>query len=170
MPGFSAPKLLWLSRHEPDAMARARRILLTKDYIRLRLTGEAASDRADASATLLMDTARGDWHDGILAACGIDRARLPRLVESAAISGTLRGELASALASAGRHAGGGRRRRQHVRAASAWARCRLVRPTSAWERRASTSSPTIGSCRHAAAACTPIATPCRACSPSMPSS
>ncbi|MBY0318414.1 MAG: xylulokinase [Reyranella sp.] len=94
MPGFSAPKLLWLSRHEPDAMARTRRILLTKDYIRLRLTGEAASDRADASATLLMDTARGDWHDGILAACGVDRARLPRLVESAEISGMLREELA----------------------------------------------------------------------------
>lgn len=94
MPGFSAPKLLWLSRHEPDAMARTRRILLTKDYIRLRLTGEAASDRADASATLLMDTARGDWHDGILAACGVDRARLPRLVESAENSGMLREELA----------------------------------------------------------------------------
>jgi xylulokinase len=94
MPGFSAPKLLWLSRHEPAAMAHARRILLTKDYIRLALTGEAASDRADASATLLMDTAGGDWHDGILAACGVDRARLPRLVESAAISGALRGELA----------------------------------------------------------------------------
>ncbi len=95
MPGFSAPKLRWLTRHEPDAMARTRRILLTKDYIRLALTGEAASDRADASATLLMDTARGDWHDGILAACGVDRGRLPRLVESAAISGVLRGELAT---------------------------------------------------------------------------
>lgn len=95
MPGFSAPKLLWLSRHEPDAMARARRILLTKDYIRLVLTGEAASDRADASATLLMDTARGDWHDGILAICGTDRSRLPRLVESAEISGALRAELAA---------------------------------------------------------------------------
>ena len=95
MPGFSAPKLLWLKRHEPGALMRARRILLTKDYIRLRLTGEAASDRADASATLLMDTARGDWHDGILAACGIDRSRLPRLVESAEISGTLRRDLAT---------------------------------------------------------------------------
>jgi xylulokinase len=95
MPGFSAPKLLWLKRHEPDALARSRRVLLTKDYIRLHLTGDAASDRADASATLLMETARGDWHDGILAACGVDRARLPRLVESAEISGTLRGELAT---------------------------------------------------------------------------
>lgn len=95
MPGFSAPKLLWLARHEPDALARARHILLTKDYVRLHLTGDAASDRADASATLLMETARGDWHDGILAACGIDRTRLPRLVDSTAISGTLRAPLAS---------------------------------------------------------------------------
>jgi xylulokinase len=95
MSGFSAPKILWLARHEPGAVQRARCVLLTKDYIRLRLTGEAASDRADASATLLMDTARGDWHEDILAACGIDRSRLPRLVESTDISGTLRGELAA---------------------------------------------------------------------------
>lgn len=94
MPGFSAPKIAWLARHEPALLDGARRILLTKDYVRLRLTGEAASDRADASATLLMDTARGDWHDGILAACSIDRARLPRLVECAEVSGTLRDELA----------------------------------------------------------------------------
>ncbi len=94
MPGFSAPKIAWLARHEPALLDGARRILLTKDYVRLLLTGEAASDRADASATLLMDTGRGDWHDGILAACGIDRARLPRLVECAEVSGTLRDELA----------------------------------------------------------------------------
>ena len=56
MPGFSAPKLLWLARHEPAALARTNRVLLTKDYVRLRLTGEAASDRANSSATLLMDT------------------------------------------------------------------------------------------------------------------
>ena len=95
MPGFPAPKISWLARHEPDALKRARRILLTKDYVRLALTGQAASDRADASATLLMDTARGDWHDDILAHCGIDRSRLPRLVESAEISGALRDELAT---------------------------------------------------------------------------
>jgi xylulokinase len=95
MPGFSAPKLLWLAKHEPTALARTRRVLLTKDYVRLRLTGEAASDRADSSATLLMDTRAGDWHDGIVAACGIDRATLPRLVESAEIAGTLRDELAA---------------------------------------------------------------------------
>jgi xylulokinase len=95
MPGFSAPKLLWLARHEPQMLAEARRVLLPKDYVRLHLTGEAASDRADSSATLCMDTRSGDWHDGILAACCIDRAKLPRLVESAEIAGALRTELAA---------------------------------------------------------------------------
>ncbi len=94
MPGFSAPKLLWLAHHEPQALAQARRVLLTKDYVRLRLTGGAASDRADSSATLLMDTRTGDWHEAILAACGLDRSKLPRLVESAEIAGTLRRALA----------------------------------------------------------------------------
>jgi xylulokinase len=94
MPGFSAPKLLWLAKHEPDALARTSRVLLTKDYVRLRLTGETASDRADSSATLLMDTRAGDWHDAIVAACGIDRTKLPRLVESAEIAGILRDEFA----------------------------------------------------------------------------
>ncbi|MBS0525511.1 MAG: xylulokinase [Proteobacteria bacterium] len=94
MPGFSAPKLLWLARHEPQALARTRRVLLTKDYVRLRLSGEAASDRADSSATLLMDTRGGTWHEGIAAACGLAPARLPRLVESTEIAGRLRRELA----------------------------------------------------------------------------
>lgn len=92
MPGFSAPKLLWLAHHEPLALEHARRVLLTKDYIRLRLTGDAASDRADSSATLLMDTAAGEWDDALLAACGIDRSVMPRLVDSAEIAGTLRPE------------------------------------------------------------------------------
>ena len=95
MPGFSAPKLLWLARHEPDALARTRRVLLAKDYVRLCLTGEAASDRADSSATLLMDTRAGDWHEAIVATCGIDRARLPRLVESAEVAGRVRRDLAA---------------------------------------------------------------------------
>ena len=94
MPGFPAPKLLWLARHEPDVLARARHVLLPKDYIRWRLSGEVAADRADASATLLMDTAGGDWHPGILAACGVSAAQLPRLVESAEVAGTVLPDLA----------------------------------------------------------------------------
>ena len=94
MPGFSAPKIAWLARREPQMLERARRILLPKDVVRLHLTGEAVSDRADASATLLMDTARGDWHDGIVSACGIDRTRLPQLIDSTEIGGRLREPLA----------------------------------------------------------------------------
>jgi xylulokinase len=94
MPGFSAPKLLWLHRHEPETLRRAHCVLLPKDYVRFHLTGELASDRADASATLLMDTQAGAWHDGLLDACGLDRARLPRLVESGEPAGVLRPALA----------------------------------------------------------------------------
>src|SRR3954452_9751762 len=95
MPGFPAPKLLWLARHERSILDRARRVLLTKDYVRLRLTGEAVSDFADASATLLMDTRRHCWAEDIVRECGIDADVLPRVVASDAISGSLRPELAA---------------------------------------------------------------------------
>ena len=65
--GFTAPKLLWLRRHEPDVYARIRRIVLPKDYVRLRLTGEWAIDAADASGTLLFDVAHRRWSDEVLA-------------------------------------------------------------------------------------------------------
>jgi xylulokinase len=94
MPGFCAPKILWLARHEPEAIARTRRILLAKDYVRLRLSGEAVSDLADASATLLMDTRAGTWSADIVAATGISTAVLPRLVASGAVSAALRPDLA----------------------------------------------------------------------------
>ncbi|MGO4511206.1 xylulokinase [Bradyrhizobium sp. MOS001] len=94
MPGFSAPKILWLSRHEPEALKRTRCILLTKDYVRLCLTGEAISDRADSSATLLMDTQAGTWSPQLAEACGISTGLLPELVESGEVGGTLRPELA----------------------------------------------------------------------------
>jgi xylulokinase len=94
MPGFCAPKILWLTRHEPEAIARTRRILLTKDYVRLRLSGEAISDLADASATLLMDTLAGTWSADLAAASGISTDVLPRLVASGAVSATLRPDLA----------------------------------------------------------------------------
>lgn len=90
MPGFPAPKLLWLARHEGATLARARRTLLTKDYVRLRLSGEAATDLADGSATLLMDTRAGAWSEAIARACGISTAILPRIVDSGAVSAMLR--------------------------------------------------------------------------------
>ena len=85
--GFTAPKLLWLRRHEPDAYARVARIMLPKDYVRLRLTGEWATDVADASGTLLLDVGRRTWSAEVLDALELSRAWLPPLLESAELAG-----------------------------------------------------------------------------------
>jgi xylulokinase len=86
--GFTAPKLLWLREHEPEAYARIARIMLPKDYVRLKLCGEHAIDVADASGTLLFDVARRRWSDEVLDALEIPREWLPRALESAEVSGT----------------------------------------------------------------------------------
>ena len=93
MPGFTAPKVLWLKRNEPQAFARARRVILAKDYVRLRLTGEFATDMADAAGTLYLDEAKRAWSTPILAASGITPSMMPRLLEGSAVSGTLRPEI-----------------------------------------------------------------------------
>ena len=85
--GFTAPKILWLRKHEPDAYARIARIMLPKDYVRLRLCGEHAIDVADASGTLLFDVARRRWSDDVLDALEIPREWLPRVLESPEVSG-----------------------------------------------------------------------------------
>ena len=85
--GFTAPKLRWLAEHEPDVFARIAHVMLPKDYVRFRLTGERATDVADASGTLLLDVARRTWSDELCAAFGVDRAWLPRLRESPEVSG-----------------------------------------------------------------------------------
>ncbi len=82
LPGFTAPKLLWLRRHEPDVYARIRRILLPKDYVRLRLTGEHAIDAADASGTLLFDVRGRRWSDEVTEALEIPPEWLPPVSES----------------------------------------------------------------------------------------
>jgi xylulokinase len=87
LPGFTAPKLLWLRRHEPDAYRRIRRITLPKDYVRFRLTGEWALDVADASGTLLFDVAHRCWSDDMLAALEVPRDWLPPVYESTEIAG-----------------------------------------------------------------------------------
>ena len=87
LPGFTAPKLLWLRRHEPEAYGRISRIVLPKDYVRLRLTGEWAIDAADASGTLLFDVAGRRWSDEVLAALEIPREWLPPVSESTEIAG-----------------------------------------------------------------------------------
>ena len=90
MAGFPAPKLRWLRRHEPERLDQARVILLPKDVVRLRLTGETATDAADGSATLLMRTQDGVWDPPLLAASGVTREQLPRIVRSTQIAGELR--------------------------------------------------------------------------------
>ena len=97
MPGFTAPKLLWVRRHEPEVFSRLGRVLLPKDWLRLRLTGEAVSDMSDASGTLWLDVARRRWSRAMLAATGLSEAQMPRLVEGSAPAGTVRPDAAAAL-------------------------------------------------------------------------
>jgi xylulokinase len=104
--GFTAPKLLWLRKHEPDNYARIAHVMLPKDYVRLRLTGEKAIDVADASGTLLLDVARRRWSDEVLDVLEIDRAWLPTVLESPEVSGRTSGGVAVA-AGAGDQAAGG---------------------------------------------------------------
>lgn len=95
MPGFTAPKLLWVHEHEPWIFARTARVLLPKDWLRLGLTGEHVGEMSDASGTLWLDVGRRAWSDELLAACHLTRARMPRLVEGNQVSGRLRSALAA---------------------------------------------------------------------------
>ncbi|CAG9195982.1 Xylulose kinase [Burkholderia vietnamiensis] len=97
MPGFTAPKLLWVAKHEPDVFAATACVLMPKDYLRFRLTGAKVSDPSDAAGTLWLDVARRDWSDALLAACDMTRAQMPRIVEGNAPSGTLRADVAREL-------------------------------------------------------------------------
>lgn len=96
MPGFTAPKLEWVRRHEPEVFARIATVLLPKDYVRLRMTGEKASDMSDSAGTLWLDVAARAWSDRLLAACGLSQAQMPTLVDGTAIAGRLRADLAAA--------------------------------------------------------------------------
>ena len=92
MPGFTAPKLMWVRRHEPTLFARIHRVLLPKAWLRWRLCGEAIEEMSDASGTLWLDVAQRRWSADLLAACGLDEAQMPRLVEGTARAGELRSE------------------------------------------------------------------------------
>lgn len=87
--GFTLPKLLWVRETEPEIWRRVRTVLLPKDYVRLKLSGEKASDVADLSGTLLFDVPRRKWSDEMLAAFEIDRSLLPTVFESIEITGTV---------------------------------------------------------------------------------
>ena len=94
MPGFAAPKLLWLARHEPDVIGRAQHLLLPKDYVRFRMTHGFATDMCDASGALLLDVAKRQWSHEVAAAAGIPLEMLPTPLEGSAVSGLLQGAVA----------------------------------------------------------------------------
>ena len=95
MPGFTAPKLLWVAAHEPEIFRRVRRVLLPKDYLRLRLSGEAASDMSDAAGTLWLDVGARRWSAAMLAATDLPENAMPRLCEGSEPTGVLRHQLAA---------------------------------------------------------------------------
>ncbi len=94
MPGFTAPKLKWVAKHQPQVFEKIAKVLLPKDYLRLLLTGEYGSDMSDASGTMWLDVAKRDWNQALLHACGLDRDNMPTLFEGNQITGYLRKELA----------------------------------------------------------------------------
>lgn len=93
-PGFTAPKLDWVRAHEPGVWAKVAKVLLPKDYLRLWLIGDHVAEMSDAAGTSWLDTGARDWSDELLAATGLTRAQMPRLVEGSAVSGVLRDTLA----------------------------------------------------------------------------
>lgn len=89
MPGFTAPKLLWVARHEPEVFAGVAKVLLPKAYVRYRLTGEMVEDMSDAAGTLWLDVGRRCWSETVLQATGLDLHHMPRLVEGSEASAVL---------------------------------------------------------------------------------
>ena len=94
-PGFTAPKLAWVAKHEPEIFAKVRWVLLPKDYLRLWLTGEHMSEMSDSAGTSWLDTGKRKWSSELLAATDLDEKQMPTLVEGTEAAGKLRGELAS---------------------------------------------------------------------------
>ncbi|RFB89254.1 xylulokinase [Rhizobium leguminosarum bv. trifolii] len=94
-PGFTAPKLAWVEKHEPDVFARIAKVLLPKDYLRLWLTGDYISEMSDSAGTSWLDTGKRAWSSDLLAATHLSREQMPALVEGTEQAGTLRPELAT---------------------------------------------------------------------------
>ncbi len=95
-PGFTAPKLAWVAKNEPEIFAKVAKVLLPKDYLRLWLTGEHISEMSDSAGTSWLDTGKRAWSPELLAATNLDEKQMPTLVEGTEQGGKLRGELASA--------------------------------------------------------------------------
>lgn len=94
-PGFTAPKLVWVAKNEPEIFAAVKKVLLPKDYLRLWLAGEHLSEMSDSAGTSWLDTARRSWSSELLTATGLDERHMPGLVEGTDAAGTLRPELAA---------------------------------------------------------------------------
>jgi xylulokinase len=97
MPGFTAPKLRWLAKHDPAVFAKVAKVILPKDYIRFMLTGELVSDMSDASGSMWLDVERRQWSDELLSLTGLTQAHMPRLVEGSAAGGHLKAQAAQTL-------------------------------------------------------------------------
>ena len=95
--GFTAPKLLWMRRNEPENFARIAKIMLPKDYINYRLTGVHSCDYSDASGMLLLDVEHKCWSKEMLEICGVREEQMPRLFESWEVIGTVHGFVSGAL-------------------------------------------------------------------------
>lgn len=94
--GFTAPKILWVKENEPDVYAKTAHVLLPKDFVRYKLTGDFAMDKADGAGTVLMDLQKRDWSDEVLSALEIPRAWMPPLFEGTQITGQVSASAASA--------------------------------------------------------------------------
>ena len=94
-PGFTAPKLVWVQRHEPKVFGNVAKVLLPKDYVRLWLSGDYASDMSDSAGTSWLDVAKRDWSDDLLVATHLHRDQMPALYEGTEATGKLRGVLAT---------------------------------------------------------------------------
>jgi len=95
--GFTAPKILWMKKHESDNFAKIKKIMLPKDYLAYKLSGSFCTDVSDASGMLLMDVKNRCWSKEMLDICGITEEMLPKLYESFEVVGTLKREIAEAL-------------------------------------------------------------------------
>ncbi|MFS2177725.1 xylulokinase [Rhizobium pisi] len=94
-PGFTAPKLAWVAKHEPEVFAKVAKVLLPKDYLRLWLTGEYISEMSDSAGTSWLDTGKRAWSSELLAATSLSEEQMPALVEGTEQAGKLRSELAA---------------------------------------------------------------------------
>ena len=94
MPGFTAPKLVWVKEHEPDNFAKLAKVLLPKDYLRFLMTGDYASDMSDSAGTLWLDVEKRQWSQKMLQASGLTEAHMPLLYEGTQITGNLNADIA----------------------------------------------------------------------------